>query len=242
MRRCPVTNFTMMIATREAEGPENALLYEAAKEAKGSRLAMEDATHDNKIAQREQEYDAVILATPLTHDKSKIHLANFSQQFSFPGHYEAIHTTLVRGIVRPESLMMNDDEMLDDILVTNPRLMFNSFGRQQPVEGGNCSQETLGVWKVFSPTAIPEDKLDIFFQRRELTHRVSWLAYPHYNTNETLGKFELAPGLYHLNAIEWAGSAMEMSVIGAKNVALLAYKYWMDDPDAGRKPPIKEEL
>ena len=71
---------------------------------------------------------------------------------------------------------------------------------------------------------------------------LSWLAYPHYSTNQTLGEFELVPGLYHLNAIEWAASAMEMSVIGAKNVALLAYKHWKNDPEAGKKPPIKEEL
>ncbi|XP_045123823.1 prenylcysteine oxidase-like [Portunus trituberculatus] len=205
-------------------------------------MAPKDGEQKNKGIQREQEYDAVILATPLTQDNTKIQLVNFTQQFSFFGHYEPIETTIVRGVVRPESLMLNDDEMLDNILVINPRLMFNSFGRQQPVKGRKCDQETVGVWKIFSPHKISEDQLDIFFQSREVTHTVSWLAYPHYSTNQTLGDFELAPGLYYLNAIEWAGSAMEMSVIGAKNVALLAYKQWKNDPDAGKKPPVKEEL
>lgn len=205
-------------------------------------VAQKDAAQESKEIHREQEYDAVILATPLTQDNSKIQLVNFTQQFSFSGHYEPIETTIVRGVVRPESLMLNDDEMLDNILVINPRLMFNSFGRLQPVKGKKCDQETVGVWKIFSPHKIPDDQLDIFFQRREVTNAISWLAYPHYSTNQTLGDFELAPGLYHLNAIEWAGSAMEMSVIGAKNVALLAYKQWKNDPNAGKKPPVKEEL
>lgn len=41
-----------------------------------------------------------------------------------------------------------------------------------------------------------------------------------------MGNFTLYKGLYHINAIEWAASAMEMSVIGAKNVANLAYNDW----------------
>ena len=46
-------------------------------------------------------------------------------------------------------------------------------------------------------------------------------AYPSYSTNQTseFTDFMLEENLYHINAIEWAASAMEMSVIGAKNVA-----------------------
>lgn len=223
----------------EAEEVKDTLLNEA--EAKGVSVVAA-AGEDEGSSSREQEYDAVVLATPLTQDKTKIQLDNFTRQFAFPGHYEAIHTTMVRGVLRPESLMMTEDEVLDEVLVTNPRLMFNSFGRQNPVKERTCKDDPVGVWKIFSPHAIPKDHLDIFFQSRESTDVVSWLAYPHYSSNQTLGDFELVPGLYHLNAIEWAGSAMEMSVIGAKNVALLTYKHWKDDPQAGGKPAAKDEL
>jgi hypothetical protein len=37
-----------------------------------------------------------------------------------------------------------------------------------------------------------------------------------------LGTFELHPGLYYLNSIEWAASAMEMSALAGWNVANLA--------------------
>ena len=33
-------------------------------------------------------------------------------------------------------------------------------------------------------------------------------------------------GVYYTSPIEWAASAMEMSLISAKNVALLAYNKW----------------
>lgn len=231
-----------MVRSKEVEGLKNTLFTEAEVKVAAAAAEEYNAAPEGEELSREQEYDFVVLATPLTSDKSKIRLANFTQQFTFPGHYEAIRTTMVRGVLRPESLMMTEDEVLDEVLVTNPKLMFNSFGLQTPVKDGTCKENAVGVWKIFSPHSIPEEHLDIFFKRRESTDVVSWLAYPHYSSNQTLGNFELVPGLYHLNAIEWAGSAMEMSVIGAKNVALLTYKHWKNDPDAGRKAPVKEEL
>jgi prenylcysteine oxidase/farnesylcysteine lyase len=38
-----------------------------------------------------------------------------------------------------------------------------------------------------------------------------------------LNNFKLHDALYYVNAIEWAASAMEMSAIGGRNVAILAY-------------------
>ncbi len=41
---------------------------------------------------------------------------------------------------------------------------------------------------------------------------------------QELGPFELHPGVYYLNSIEWAASAMEMSALAGWNVANLAAK------------------
>ena len=41
--------------------------------------------------------------------------------------------------------------------------------------------------------------------------------------------FRLHRHLYYTNGIEWSASAMEMSVIAAKNVANMAYKDWKDN-------------
>ena len=38
--------------------------------------------------------------------------------------------------------------------------------------------------------------------------------------------FELSPGLYYTNNVEWAASAMEMSALSAKNVVNMAAKHW----------------
>lgn len=52
---------------------------------------------------------------------------------------------------------------------------------------------------------------------------ITWKAYPHYSTNMNLDNFKLHDALYHVNTIEWAASAMEMSAIAGRNVAILAY-------------------
>lgn len=52
---------------------------------------------------------------------------------------------------------------------------------------------------------------------------IEWKAYPKYSTEIYANKFKLHDHLYHVNAIEWAASAMEMSAIGGRNVAILAY-------------------
>lgn len=57
-----------------------------------------------------------------------------------------------------------------------------------------------------------------------------WLAYPHYARLPTSDLFRIHRNFYYLNAIEWAASAMEMSVIAAKNVALLAHKSFYGEP------------
>ena len=210
---------------------------------------------ENIKEERQHEYDIVIIATPLTSDKSIIKFVNFTDEFEvpmfdgftepfdFPGHYQRIVCTMVDGRLKPSSLKIPKGLHLDEILTTNPRLAYNAIGKQHPVSYDNdCSNEDYsGVWKIFSPRPFTEEQLKTVFRVRKSTTVIDWLAYPHYKSNQDLGKFTLGPGLLYLNAIEKAGSAMEMSSIGAKNVALLAYKYWKKDENAG-KTIIREEL
>ena len=66
------------------------------------------------------------------------------------------------------------------------------------------------VWKVFSQKLLTDQNLnEIFVERKELKV-CDWLAYPSYETNQTLSNFVISDNLYHINAIEWSASAMEM--------------------------------
>ena len=81
------------------------------------------------------------------------------------------------------------------------------------------------VFKLFSKREFTETELAVMFSNITFTHSVPWLAYPSYTLDDDFSLFELMPGLYYQNRIEWAASAMEMSVIAARNVANLASAY-----------------
>ena len=72
------------------------------------------------------------------------------------------------------------------------------------------------VWKVFSQQPLSEEEMNQIFKEKTQVVTCDWLAYPHYSPNQTktFTNFKLEENLYHINAIEWAASAMEMSVIG----------------------------
>ena len=84
------------------------------------------------------------------------------------------------------------------------------------------------VYKLFSRREFTGAELAEMFTNMTVTHTVPWLAYPSYSLTDDLSLFELMPGLYYQNRIEWAASAMEMSVIAARNVANLARNYIKD--------------
>ena len=98
------------------------------------------------------------------------------------------------------------------------------------------------VWKVFSNNPLTEDELGILFQTINETRVIDWLAYPEYDGSQTPGNFTLYPGLYHINTIEFAASAMEMGVIGARNVAMLAASHFGIDIQDRRSQNFHVEL
>jgi len=168
-------------------------------------------------------YDAVILATPLTQDTSTLFFEDFPTRFKFAGRYHQIITTMVQGELNYETFHFPDAKSaLDEILTTSPDVFFNSLSKNYPVDTNGDSEDGPLVWKVFSNNPLTKEQLSSLFTTTNEIHEIHWKAYPNYDSNsQTHGNFTLYPGLYHINAIEWAASAMEMSVIGARNVAML---------------------
>lgn len=83
------------------------------------------------------------------------------------------------------------------------------------------------VWKVFSSQPLSQEQLQHMFLSWDVVSETQWLAYPSYRPpHRKTPPFILHNHLYYLNAVEWAASAMEMSAISARNVALLAHHRW----------------
>lgn len=183
------------------------------------------------------EYDYVIVATPMT-SGSHIRFDNFTRKEGLLKgifeHYSMHQTvaTFVRGSTLPrytgKAILSCDIDNKDG----SGGSFFTSFSPLTPVNlthsDKDNSKETIsnatGVFKLFSNNQLKTHDLYSFFDVIEEVREVIWHAYPEYGPNtvkQPFPPFKIRQGIYYLNAIEWAASAIEMSLISGKNVALL---------------------
>ncbi|CAL8303944.1 prenylcysteine oxidase-like [Gadus morhua] len=203
----------------------------------------------------EAAYDVVVLATPLQDGAdSGVRFHGFSPPLApLPGAYQHTVATVVHGYLNTSFFGFPDPRLFPFASVLTmdaPELFFNSAASVCPVNisaGFRRKQpQEAGVYKVFSPRPLSKAQLKTLFRSYYSVQLTEWLAYPEYSSGQGLPPVELHPNLYYLNGIEWAGSAMEMSSVAAKNIALLAYHRWnrqadmVDQKDLMHK--IKTEL
>lgn len=192
-------------------------------------------THgQEKPKPKKKQYDIVVIATPLHNDVSDIKFEDFPQDIeNFPQKYHKTIATFVEGEPNLATYGLDKFEDLPDgIFTSNSSLFLNSFGKQKPVDDrkhlqSKPAQENFIVGKIFSNKVPDELEVQKYFPIRNDIRIIKWLAYPEYDFyTDELPPFVLHDRLYYINGIELAASAMEMSAIGAKNVALLAYNHW----------------
>ncbi|XP_060835997.1 prenylcysteine oxidase 1-like isoform X1 [Rhopalosiphum padi] len=169
-------------------------------------------------------YDYVVFAAPLAENqKVPITFSNMPLALNKVGKYHQTVSTLVVGeMKRTRFSTISDDLLPITIISNNENEFFNSISN---VEGVN-ETGSLNVWKIFSQQPLSNNQIDYLFENVSDVKVVDWLAYPHYSVPTESQSFHIADRLYHINAIEWTASAMEMSCIGAKNVALLIKKHF----------------
>lgn len=186
-------------------------------------FVLKDSNHNEMV------YDAVIIAHPLSLSEIQFHgftpdevqrISNEKQM----GKYQRTVATFVSG-KRSGNYSVPG---VSNIIVSNEKFFFHSIGRLHPVstEGKGITSD---VFKIFSSEPLTQDQLSVLFDRIDDVHVVDWNAYPHYyllhDRNPVL---RLRDGLIYVNAIEWAASAMEMSLIGGRNAALLTHNFLID--------------
>lgn len=185
-------------------------------------------------------FDVVILATPL--NLSTIQFSGFPSQIYTTASRTPYHrtiATIIKGKINPEYFGFRDysRDFPQTILTCNVQpseIDFNSIGTLIPSEIPDkevpkfckpISQDPSRVWKVFSKTCLNKDEKATLFKEIEDEQVFNWMAYPQYNPPEQCPPFVLDDGLFYINGIEKAASAMEMSAIGAKNVSILAKEH-----------------
>ena len=204
-----------------------------------------DASTDSIVM---KEYDAVIIAAPLA--EGEIEFVDFPQPiFSEAVTSTRYHRTVaefIKGEIDPEFFGASDNDRnfplftLTTDLSDDVPFPFCSVNIEVPSEEPEgalveyirpVTECPTRVWKVFSPRPLTEEEKQMMFRTIEAQTTVDWLAYPEYNPPEAFPPFVLDDGVFYINGIEKVASAMEMSVIGAKNCTLLARQYLMDRPE-----------
>ena len=177
--------------------------------------ATEAGTYDVTAGDQRQTYDVVILATP----SLGAHIQSAQMPTQRP--YHTTHVTFLVGAVNPA--YFGGASTVPDMILTTA-----GANDVMSVTAMHASTHPgMDVYKIFSSVALGNERLSNIFSPIELAtvQRRVWAAYPEYGPSMGDAPFVLAPGLYHVNAIEEAASAIEMSAIGAKNVALLASEH-----------------
>jgi len=169
-------------------------------------------------------YDYVVFAAPLAENqKIPITFSNMQAPLKKVGKYHRTVSTIVAGEIKKSKFPPLTEDLSPFLVISNNDYEF--FNSISTVEGVNDTP-SLNIWKVFSQYPLSSREIDDLFVSISDIKVVDWLAYPHYQVPTESQSFHIADRLYHINAIEWAASAMEMSCIGAKNIALLIKKHF----------------
>jgi len=164
-------------------------------------------------------FDHVVLAYPIEGSRSTVKFTGFSETpyISENKRYHRTVATVVAGHVKSQY------KYRTDILTCDASHFFTSLSLLHPTI--LVVAEKYPVYKIFSPNVPTKDQLNEIFEEIQHVEVHDWLAYPEYNMiPPKFPSFVLHPRLYYLNAIEWAASAMEMSLISGKNIALMITK------------------
>jgi prenylcysteine oxidase/farnesylcysteine lyase len=176
-----------------------------------------------------REYDIVIVACPVGA------LGFVSPLLPPVTEYQLTYVTFVEGT--PSHRYFGQSPIPDVVLTTErPEVDFLSIGRMVTAQGRH--------FKIFTRApAYPELLGRMFSDYNETTVvRRVFAAYPKYSVPAPRPAFKLADGLFHVNAVELLASAIEMSLIGGKNVALLAARHLVRSAAAEARRKGRDEL
>ena len=178
--------------------------------------------HGFRVVGEDDTFDMIIVATPLTQDHPQIQFEGFEEDINIGGNYHQTLSTIVRADLNVSALSNTSISETHHYIFLSSSFPVWSIETMTPVDYDPSHDDQMqSVYRLFSHHPVPRDFLEIIFNNITHVSTTDWLAYPQYSTVDDKLKFELSPGLFYNNVIETAASAMEMSVIGARNIVNL---------------------
>jgi len=180
------------------------------------KLTIKDMEKNSVI---DQEFDIVIIATPLEFADIEIEGTKLPEKVLLERPFKVTHVTVITGKLNRG--YFNFTEELPSCIATTD----NDLSPFISVCMGNGNPENP-VYKLFSKAELNEETLDKLFITRQMTKRAKWNAYPVLSPTSKFPPFRLHDQLYYVNAVETALSVIETSAIGAKNIVNLIEASW----------------
>lgn len=176
--------------------------------------------------------DAVIIAHPLATSGLLFYQASKFAKDNILAEKKKKYTHLVTTLVSGERKLVDSFCSTMDLIVCKEDYLFHSISFTLPVDSlvhDTCSNFSCLAYKLVSKDEISNELLGYLFNQVEEVQSFPSDSCPSYNVDQiSLGqgaRFKLQDGLYYVNAIEWAASSIEMTLIGAKNVASLVERH-----------------
>jgi len=173
-------------------------------------------------------YDAVVVACPLEQSAMRITLDGKDVGKGLPKRrYNEVHTTFLRGKIRPSFFSWEgpDAKFPESVLMTEDaagRTALSSLTRYW--SSSEAPTPISGVYKTFTSKPQAAEVLDALFDGDyEVLHAQPWGAYPILTPGQAQPAFEVQAGhhVYLVNALEGYVSAIEVSCMAGRNVAML---------------------
>jgi len=175
---------------------------------------------------KHEEFDAVIIATPLEFAGLTFNNINLPHTATIRRQFQVTHATFVVGFINESYFGLSESEYFPNTIGTmeNPDIPFSSISLRGLAE---TSVGPRPIYKLFSRGLLSEKLLSHIFEEVVAVKRVVWDAYPILNPRsaDQIPPFHLASGICYANAFETYSSAMEISAIGARNCVLGIAQY-----------------
>jgi len=214
-------------------------------------------------------FDFVVLATPLAlsaRNGRALRLPPTAQELvdshlkPQEADYQTTVSTFVRGCVRAEAFGLHRQRHAGDAscpvqvaevfnVDAAAPASFSSVSEEDKMFPASGASKATRLYKVFSTAPLQPELLDWMFENDtsagwgwEVMASDAWRAYPKLHPHDhAYAPFQLQDGLFYVNAIENAASAMEVLAVGARNVAMLmAERARGEDATWRSKPPSLE--
>lgn len=163
-----------------------------------------------------ERVDAVVIAAPLEHASIDLTDVAADDRVRRARPYQTVHATLVAGELSTDYFGAARAARLPSHILTMAAdgLPFTSIGVTGWSPAHSCR-----IYKVFSPHPLDADLLGAVFSAVHEVDSVVWQAYPVLDPDPLWPSFQLAEGVYYVNAFESAVSTLETEAVAAWNVA-----------------------